>query len=171
MIAAASTKGETRLLAFITDSQIALFDLIVAADVCTHGCQLFPEKLPLPLAELEDGSVNASIVGNIFPSKGVALLVGEKANDSASAERKGSLSQSHRKTANLLTLVAKKNILDGSYRYLHNWLASLLKPQFAILNGQRPRRIVPGTFEPQKMSGANPKRDSRTGGFIAFLTK
>jgi hypothetical protein len=92
-----------------------VFDLIAVADVRTHGRQLVPEKLPLPPAELEDGSVNASIVGNIFQSKGVVLLVGEKANDSASAERDCSLTQSHRKTANLLTFVAKKNILDGSY--------------------------------------------------------
>jgi hypothetical protein len=65
------------------------------------------------------------IVSNIFQSKGVVLLVGDKANDLASAERNCSLTQSHRKTANLLTFVAKKNILDGSYCYLHNRLASL----------------------------------------------
>src|SRR5208283_4512021 len=100
-------KGQTRLFAFNRHLNIAVFDLIVVADMPTHGCQLVSQNLPLPLAEFEDGSVHPSIDGNIFHRNGVVLLVSEKANDSASAKRNYSLTQSHRKTANLLTFVAK----------------------------------------------------------------
>ena len=120
--------------------------------------------------EFEDGSVDASVATNIFHRENVVLLVSEKANDTTSAERNCCLTHSHGKPAYLLTFVAKKNILNRSYLHLHSWVASLLKPQPTVLDGQCPGRILPSTFEPQKMSNASTKRCG-IGGSSALLTK
>ena len=96
--------------------------------------------------------MNSSINVHIFKTKGVVLLVGKETDDSAPTEWSCSLAQRHWQAADLLALLAQKNIpnqcdLDFSAR-----LPVLLKLQRVVLNGQCPGAVIPRVCESQQMS-------------------
>ena len=95
--------------------------------------------------------MKAHVGVDIFEADSVVLFVGKEANDSAPAERNCSLTQCHRHAADLLALLAEKNILDSSYLYFHGGLLALLKLQSAVLNRQSPVSVVGGVFKTQEM--------------------
>src|SRR5208282_1417188 len=124
--------------------------------------QFILQNLPLPFIELENGSVESTVGVLIQQGHGVVLLVGKEADDSSSTVRSSGLAQSHREAADLPALLAERNVLNGTYVYLHGGASAFSKLQLLIFDRQFPFGIVRGAFETQEVGGTNLRRWGRT---------
>jgi len=125
------------------------------ADVRPSSHQFVPQNLALPLAELKNRTMNAPAAVNILEAESVVFLVGKKAHDSPSTIWSRSFSQCHRQAADLLALLAERNVLDRRYLELHGGFITRLKLQSTALHRQSPARIVFDAFETQEVSDAS----------------
>src|SRR5215470_5676797 len=125
--AAASASNNVGLLVFTGDLRSALFRVVTVRDPCPFSQQIVPERFSLSLIELEDRSVNSTLRVLIFQSHRVVFLVGKETDGTAAAERDRRFSKSHRQAANLLALVADRNVLNRFNSYLRYRFSDLLK--------------------------------------------
>src|SRR5215468_9139823 len=133
-IAAASTTNKTRLflIGYLRRTLVRRFILCVPA--MTSGFQRTPDNVSLPLVEPKDGPVKSAVGIHVFQCKHVVLLVGKQAHHSTASEGDRRLPERHRYAADLLALLVKKKVLDGSDSYLDGGLSTFVKFQRITLN-------------------------------------
>src|SRR5215468_11203821 len=134
-IAAASTTNKTRLflIGYLRRTLVRRFILCVTA-MSTAGFQRTPDNLSLPFVEPKDRPVKSAVGIHVFQCKNVVLLVGKQAHHSTASEGDRRLSERHRYAADLLALLVKKKVLDGSDSYLDGGLSTFVKFQRITLN-------------------------------------